>query len=58
MNVRFKDMRNRYLFLAGELQVAVNTRTWIEHCCYAFGIIADHIGKLGDTIGVNAFKNE
>ena len=44
--------------LAGELQVAVNVRTWIEHCGYAFGIIADQIGKLGDTVGLNAFKNE
>jgi len=44
--------------LAGELQVAVNVRTWIEHCGYAFGIIANQIGILGDTVGLNAFKNE
>jgi len=39
------------------VQVAVNVRTWIEHCGYAFGIIADQIGKLGNSIGLDAFKN-
>lgn len=58
MDVCFKNVRDRHLLLASELQVAVNVRTWIEHCGYAFGIIADQIGKLGNSIGLNAFKNE
>ena len=54
----FKDVRDCYLLLASELQVAINVRTGIENCGYAFGIIADQIGKLGNSIGVNAFKDE
>ena len=58
MDVCFKNVRDRHLLLAGELEVAVHVRTWIEHCGYSFGIIADQIGKLGDAVGLNAFKNE
>ena len=58
MDMCFKNMRNRYLLLASEPKVAVNVRTRIKHSGYAFGIIADQIGKLGNSIGVNAFKNE
>jgi len=58
MDVCFKNVRNRHLLLVGELQVAVNVRTRIEHCSNTFGIVADQIGKLGDTVRLNAFKNE
>jgi hypothetical protein len=58
MDVCFKNVRNRHLLLVGELQVAANVRTRIEHGSYTFGIVADQIGKLGDTVRLNAFKNE
>ena len=58
MDVRFKNMRNRYLFLESELQVAIHIRARIEHRGYSRGIITDQVGKLGDTFGLNSFKNE
>ena len=58
MDVCFKNVRDRHLLLASELHAAVKVRTWIEHCGYAFGIIVDQIGKLGNSNGLDAFKNE
>jgi hypothetical protein len=58
MDVRLENVRDRHPLLASELQIAVNVRAWIEHCGYSFGIIADQIGKLGDAVGLNAFKYE
>lgn len=51
-------MRNRDLFLASEHQVAVNIGTGIKYRGDSRGIITEQIGKLGDALGLNGFKNE
>ena len=43
---------------AGHIDVNVHIGARIEDRCHAFIIIANQIRKLGDTLGLNGFKNE
>jgi hypothetical protein len=58
MDVGFEDVRDRNLLPAGEVEVTVHVRAWIEHRGDACSIIAYQIGKLGYTFGLNGFKYE
>ena len=56
MNVTLKNVRYRDLLLTGKLEVALHVSPGIKHRGYAFGIIADQVGKFGDAVCLDAFK--
>src|SRR5438128_11764674 len=58
MNMRFKNVRNCHAGFACSLNVNIAVRAWIKYRCDSFIIVADQIGKLGDTFSLNGFKNE
>src|SRR5438874_12142731 len=58
MNMRFKNVRDRHAGFTRRLNVNIAVRAWIKYRCDSFIIVADQIGKLGDTFSLNGFKNE
>ena len=54
----FENVCNSDPGLAGHIDVNVDIGARIEDSGHAFIIIADQIRKLGDTLGLNGFKNE
>ena len=58
VNVRLENVRDGDVFFPGELDVFLYIRSGIEDRRDPFVVIPDQVRKLGDSFGLDAFKDE
>src|SRR5438270_12614217 len=57
MDVCLKNVGNRDLLLAGELEIFLHIGRRIEHGGDAIAVIAKQVGKFSDAFSLDAFKD-
>src|SRR5262249_13213806 len=58
MNMRLENMRDGEPRFACHLYIDLHIGSWIEDRRHSFVVVTKQIGKFGDTLGLNGFKNE
>ena len=58
VNVSLENMRNGKAGFAGDVHIHIYICSRIKNCPHSFVIVTEQIRKLGDSVGLNCFKNE